>query len=213
MLLHHELISRIATKAGVEEDRAERIARAVLAAFAEQLGRAQAESLADDLPRTLGAALREVEHGQSFDAPELYRRVAKRLRVREALAMEFSVAVGQTLAESVGEEIAGKLRQDASSPDIARLLTPGERDGEGDAPVHLHPERRTLAEGVPGARTSLEDVGWDSAQDHSVREENPHGETKLSSARGITQEREGRTLAEGRPRSEQPLSEAEKQPE
>jgi uncharacterized protein (DUF2267 family) len=36
-------------------------------------------------------------------------------------------------------------------------------------------------------------------QSGSVREPNPHGDTKLSSAPGTTQEREHETLAEGRP--------------
>lgn len=41
-----------------------------------------------------------------------------------------------------------------------------------------------------------------------VKSDNPHGNTKLSSSRGSTQEREHETLAEGQPGSKHPLSEA-----
>jgi hypothetical protein len=41
-----------------------------------------------------------------------------------------------------------------------------------------------------------------------VKNDNPHGDTKLSSAHGTTQEREHETLAEGRPGSRRPISEA-----
>lgn len=46
-------------------------------------------------------------------------------------------------------------------------------------------------------------------QSESVaKSENPHADTKLSSSHGLTQEREHDTLAEGRPGSKHPLSEA-----
>jgi hypothetical protein len=45
---------------------------------------------------------------------------------------------------------------------------------------------------------------------HSVAaNDNPHGETKLSSSRGTTQEREHETLAEGHPGAKHPLSDAQ----
>jgi hypothetical protein len=44
---------------------------------------------------------------------------------------------------------------------------------------------------------------------HSVAaNDNPHGDTKLSSSRGTTQEREHETLAEGHPSSKRSISEA-----
>jgi len=45
------------------------------------------------------------------------------------------------------------------------------------------------------------------AHRHSVaRSDDPHADSKLSSARGLRQEREQRTLASGRPGSRRPLS-------
>lgn len=65
-----------------------------------------------------------------------------------------------------------------------------------------------LAEGFPGARRSLA-IGDPAtvAHRHSVaRSDDPHGDSKLSGARGLTQEREGDTLASGRPGSRRPIS-------
>ena len=69
--------------------------------------------------------------------------------------------------------------------------------------------QRTLAAGRPGAATSLGEASpgsrhplstsrAESAHQHSVaRSDDPHGETKLSSASGLTQERESESLSKG----------------
>jgi hypothetical protein len=60
--------------------------------------------------------------------------------------------------------------------------------------------RRTLSEGKPGSRHPLSEARLDRAQSNSVaRADEPHADTKLSSARGLTQERLHETLAVGRP--------------
>ena len=40
-----------------------------------------------------------------------------------------------------------------------------------------------------------------------ARSDDPHADTRLSSSQGMTQERRGETLAEGRPGSDRPVSE------
>ncbi len=68
--------------------------------------------------------------------------------------------------------------------------------------------RGTLAEGRPGSAHPLSEARPERAQSQSVaRADNPHGDTKLSSATGLTQEREGETLATGHLGSNRPLSE------
>jgi hypothetical protein len=72
--------------------------------------------------------------------------------------------------------------------------------------VHLDPGRRTLAEGRPGSPHPLSEARPERAHSHSVaRTDNPHGDTKLSSASGLTQEREQETLAAGHPGPDRPL--------
>ncbi|HVK68207.1 MAG TPA: DUF2267 domain-containing protein, partial [Polyangium sp.] len=67
---------------------------------------------------------------------------------------------------------------------------------------------KTLATGRAGSQTPLSEARPERAHGESVvRAENPHGETKLSSSRGLTQEREQETLAEGEPGPLRPVSE------
>jgi hypothetical protein len=94
-------------------------------------------------------------------------------------------------------------------PELACLYEP--RDSfEGEAFAGQLPAGAPgdLAEGRPGARNSL--ASGDPAllaHRHSVaRSDDPHGDSKLSSARGLTQERDEDTLASGRPGSRRPLS-------
>jgi hypothetical protein len=65
----------------------------------------------------------------------------------------------------------------------------------------------TLAEGRPGSRRPLAEARPPAGQADSVaRTDNPHGDTKLSSARGLTQEREKESIATGSGGSRRPLS-------
>lgn len=59
---------------------------------------------------------------------------------------------------------------------------------------------RTLSEGRPGSRHPISEARPTQRQQHSVEDDNPHGDTKVSSATGLTQEREHETLAEGEPK-------------
>lgn len=57
-----------------------------------------------------------------------------------------------------------------------------------------------LASGRPGSRHPLSEAKPNGGQSNSVVEStNPHGDTKLSSSKGLTQEREKEDLAEGQP--------------
>ncbi|HLM72216.1 MAG TPA: hypothetical protein VK459_05985 [Polyangiaceae bacterium] len=59
-----------------------------------------------------------------------------------------------------------------------------------------------------GSGHPLSEARFEPAHTHSVaRSDNPHEDTKLSSSRGLTQERLEDTLAEGKPGSDKPISE------
>jgi hypothetical protein len=85
------------------------------------------------------------------------------------------------------------------------------RDRLEAEPLEMRPPSRApndLAEGVAGARNSLSSGNPTLlAHRHSVaRTDDPHGDSKLSSARGLLQERDDDTLAAGRPGSRRPVS-------
>lgn len=112
--------------------------------------------------------------------------------------------LSKLLAPPLPVRIAGEL-----PPELAEAFLPRER------PSSLFPDARprehTLASGRPGSAHPLSESA--PGAQHPVHSDAPHGasansavnphaheDTKLSSARGLTQEREGETLAEGRPK-------------
>jgi uncharacterized protein (DUF2267 family) len=204
-----ELLSHIAERAGLPGlEEAARTARAVLEALGERVSWPTLQALGEDLPAPLMAGLGSLEHGQDFDLGELHARVARRAQVRLGLAVEHTRAVCQVLAEALSPGTLYRLREALPEP-MSALFTPRERGGRFEH-VHLDPSRRTLAEGRPGSQHPLSEARPERAHTHSVaRADNPHQDTKLSSATGITQEREQETLASGRPGSSRPLHEGE----
>jgi uncharacterized protein (DUF2267 family) len=191
-----QFLERIARRSGVTDLReAELIAWGVLQSLGEHLTRREAEAVAQELPPGLAPALTQVTHGGSFDLYELQTRVAQRTGARRGVALEQLAVVGMTVAEAVRADVLDPIRRDL--PAAVRVLLCPPRSF-GPPPARRDPSRRTLADGEPGGTRPLYRARPDSAHSESVaRSDNPHAETKLSSARGLTQEREQRTLAEG----------------
>ncbi len=67
------------------------------------------------------------------------------------------------------------------------------------------PAGHTLADGRAGSRRPIA-TSSDTQHDSATSDHEPHGDTKLSTAKGTTQERLGRTLAEGKPGSSRSLA-------
>ncbi|MFP2930696.1 DUF2267 domain-containing protein [Pyxidicoccus sp. 3LG] len=199
-MTHAEFLSRIAERAGLADSHeAARTARAVLDLVGQQLGRKALQVLAEDLPAPVMGMLGDGAHGQDFDLEELHARVAGREHVRPGFAVEHTEIVCQVLAEALSEGGLHRLRENLPGP-LAALFTPrGHR--EQFEYVHLDPFRRhTLAEGQPGSQHPVSSARADRAHTHSVaRSDDPHADTRLSSASGLTQEREHETLATGHP--------------
>jgi uncharacterized protein (DUF2267 family) len=169
----------------------------VLRTLGEALTRRQAEALADELPDELAATVRDATHGQELDRFDLESRVSQRAFVPRGEALEWLFTVGRTLAETVRDDVLRPIRRDLPQ-DVAALLE-GVEAASAPLGVHHDVSRRTLAEGRPGHSRPLYAARPDVAQTESVvRSDNPHGDTKLSSARGLTQEREGESLASAR---------------
>ncbi|KFA91980.1 DUF2267 domain-containing protein [Archangium violaceum] len=208
-MTYDELLSHVAEHAGLPgRAEAERIVGAVLPVLGERLSWPVVQALAEDLPASLAASLRDVVPHQDFNLAELHARVAERTRVPLGQAVEHTGLVCQFLAEALSPGTLHRLREALPEP-MSALFTSREPVEEFEF-VHLEPGRGTLAEGRPGSHHPLSEARPERAHAHSVaREDNPHGDTKLSSARGLTQEREQETLAAGHPGSDRPLSEWE----
>ncbi len=195
-----ELLSAVAERAGLPGlEEAERTVRVVLGVIGERLSWPALQALAEDLPASLSALLPGVASHEEFGLAEFYSRVARREDVQLGFAVEHASVVCQAVAETLSPAALYRLRE--ALPDaISALFTPPEPD-ERFEHVHLDPSRHTLAEGRPGSRHPVSEAPPVRAHTHSVvQSDNPHGDTKLSSASGLTQEREQETLAAGHPR-------------
>lgn len=208
-MTHEELLSHVVEHAGLPgRQEGERTVRAVLGVLGERLSWPVLQALAEDLPAPLAASLRGVVPHQDFNLAELHARVAGRTEVPLGLAVEHTGVVCQFLTQALTPGTLHRLREALPEP-MSALFMPRE-PVEGFEYVHLEPGRRTLAEGRPGSEHPLSEARPERAHSHSVaRADNPHGDTKLSSATGLTQEREQETLAAGHPGSARPLSEWE----
>lgn len=196
-----ELLSHVAARAGLSEvEEAGRTVGAVLEVLGERLRWPALQALAEDLPAPWAERLLVGAHGQDFELADLHARVAARLAVPLGQAVERTGVVCEALAEALPPGTSHRLRE-ALPESMGALLTPRDAEERFEY-VHLDPSRRTLAEGRPGSGHPVSEVRPERAHSHSVlRADNPHGDTKLSSATGLTQEREHETLATGRPAS------------
>lgn len=201
-----DFLSRVKERAGLSEhEDARRCAEAVLTAVAQGLSHAVLEAVRSELPEPLAALWVEPEHRRTVSLRSVLTAVSGREAVADGFALEHTTVVAEAMARALRPEVLRLLR-DALPWEIAVLFTPREEPAAVERVV-MDPSRRTLAEGRPGGSRPLYAARADNAQSESVaRADNPHAETKLSSARGLTQEREDETLATGKPGSTRPVS-------
>lgn len=165
--------------------------------------RAVAESLPPDCARVLLGAR---TNGCSKSS-DLFLAVSVREKIALARAVEHAEIACRALGEILSPTARDRLRH--ALPEIAELFEPHAQEA-----VPVHPQLslaggpNDLAEGRPGGSRRLSCASpAELAHRHSIaRSDDPHAETKLSSACGLTQEREERTLAAGRLGSRRPLS-------
>lgn len=188
-----------------DDARARRSIEAVLDVLGTRLfendARVVAARLPTDWAQRLGPSDDPDEEQEQFDLDELYRRVAEADAVELGRAVERTQVVCQVLSEHVDEEARAHLRL-RLPPAIAELFEPHvvpEAPARGAVAAHTRDEpRNTLASGRPGSRRPLADARPPSGQTHSVAaSSDPHADTKLSGARGISSERDDESLASG----------------
>lgn len=198
MMSPSSLFARIAEHTGLDEASARALLDAALRALSQQLGAAAAEALAGELPGTLGEALRGVNHGHPANADALFTAVRRARRLRKSVAVEQVQVVCQALAEHLGSDALRALQRNLPE-DVGELFVVPPRPTPLQSP-RLDRSRHTLAEGYGGGGRPLFASRPERAQSGSVvRSGNPHGDTKLSTATGLTQEREEETLATAGP--------------
>jgi hypothetical protein len=205
IVMREELIARVVLHSGFAEAEAIAAIASVLAALRGQLGRPEAEALADALPDGFGAPLRA---GRYAAVGSLAERIASAERISTGAARERVATVCRALAALLPAPILARVRH-ALPPDSAELLAPPAPEVPLEA--HPHAQRSTLAEARPGSTHPLsESRPRPSQADSVVASDNPHGDTKLSSSRGLTQERENESIAAGRPGAQRPLADADR---
>jgi len=193
-----DLIRRVHDLGGISPPEAERAAEIVVETLGERLPPVEVERLAGEVPEPVAGWLRRRRVPGSFTLAELYDRVHRRSGVPLGFAIEQAQVVCEALAELLGRESAERARTASPGP-VAELLVVRSRAAH-PAPHAPRGSDHTLAAGRPGSRRPLSEARPDDAHTESVaRTANPHAETKLSSSRGLTQERLDETLAAGRP--------------
>jgi uncharacterized protein (DUF2267 family) len=122
-----EFITRVADRAGLDEDRARRASKAVLETLGERIAGGEVEDLRRELPSELGPPLqrgneRTAGKAEKMSLEEFVERVAEREGVRPSEAQEHGRAVFKTLRETVSEKEFGDMA--AQLPDGYAPLLP-----------------------------------------------------------------------------------------
>ncbi|HEX3854351.1 MAG TPA: DUF2267 domain-containing protein [Polyangiaceae bacterium] len=182
---------------------------AALSVSVEALGALLTEdersALSNALPSQIAQLVREAEPAPD-PARDWSELIAERLDMPRGRAVERASVVYRALGEVLTPGMRALLAR--SLPAVGRLLEPAEEYGEPAGHAGLGAPLHDLAEGRAGSEHPLATSDLRRlAHEHSVaRSNDPHAETKLSSASGLTQEREARTLSSGQPGSRRSLS-------
>ena len=187
---------------------AEAAVEATFEALGAVLVPSERRSVAESLPEDLRALLDSSEHTPDLDLEQFYGRIQRHERVLLGRAREHAQIVCRALVNSLSPETLTLLRRHL--PALKPLFDDDELPAsqpEAEILRARNPPDAHLATGRPGSRHPLADARPQRAHSHSIaRSDDPHADTKLSSTRGLTQERENETLATGRPGAKRPLS-------
>jgi hypothetical protein len=158
-------------------------------------------AVGDAIPSLSGKAMHVEGGARALDLEALYLDVERRSNEPRSKAVEGVQVVLEVLATELPEELVLRLRK-ALHASIAERIAPRAGDEPEPPPhVHLHPpvahpRPPTLSTGKPGWGHPLSESAPQVAHRDSVAaSSDPHGATKVSSARGITQEQDDRTIA------------------
>jgi uncharacterized protein (DUF2267 family) len=183
-----------------DRSQAERALRATVRVLGERLTDDEASALGTGLPAELSRMLDQSEYDGDFSASDFYERTRRRIRATPGRTREAIEVVLRVLGDQLDEARRDCLIR-TLPPDVGRHLAPLELDAPppygSKSPARV---LTTLAAGRPGSRHPLSESSPPAGHAQAVaKNDEPHAETKLSSAHGLTQERHGESLATGRP--------------
>lgn len=185
-----DFAAHVAAHLGAFTLNVDRACEIVICAFAGWLSPAEHELLVSELPSSL-----RVPANTSLALPLEEQLIELGLSVGHA--REVIAAVCHVLGERLSDDLLARLRR-ALPPTIASFLDRPATDATSSVSRNAR-RYDTLAEGRPGSHAPISEASTAQPQQGSIAADNPHGDAKLSSAVGSTQEREHETLAEGHP--------------
>ncbi len=191
-IVDHDFVAHVAAHVGTTDLAGTRQAsEVVLGAFGARLPPADRACIASELPASLGAV---IEHASASVALPVEAQLGS-LGLTVGRAREVVASVCHVLGEHLSDDALGRLQRALPASLAAFAVRPaaGATWASGAGMGH------TLAEGRQGSHAPLSEQRADRTQKASIAAANPHGDVKLSSAVGSTQEREHETLAEGHP--------------
>lgn len=196
------LVADVARRLGASaDDDVEHVVVAVLDALGDVLSLDEARLIAAYLPGRWSALLVEAAQREvgAADVHELVEGVAWRENIARGWALEHATAVCEAVGRLLPDHVEHRLHADLPSQLAALLepryaLVPPVRRSAG----RPQPAPRTLATGRARSAHPLSEARPEIAHSESVaRSSDPHADTKLSGARGLTQERFEESLATG----------------
>jgi hypothetical protein len=208
---YHELVERT-TEAmpSDQEHRAEFMVEATLGALIPWLPEHALHALFEALPD----APPDLQHGPKRKhkakdpAPaQIQAQVAMRVGVPSSRAIEIAQIVCGTMGRTLDPELRAELVRSLPTElapwfeTAPKYVAPATGAGRGH---HLSDGKpgsaHAMSDSAPGSSHPLDTAQPETGHSNSVAADNPHGDSKVSSARGMTQERERESLAEGRER-------------
>jgi len=194
-----ELIARVRSRTGATRLEARRAVSATLSTLALCLDESVQKALGE---QTAGLVALDASPHELHDLDEgaLEAEVGRRVRTTPSKGVELTEVVLEVLAELLPDELLLRMRKQVD-PSVRVRLVPRGPSPEPPPHVRHHPPIRwsrgpTLSTGHPGYEQPLAEARSPGAQTGSVASPSPHGDTKVSSAHGTTQEQDDRTLAE-----------------
>lgn len=168
--------------------------RATIVALSEMFDEDTDRAFQAHLPASMRVK-RHLPHAPDEARPSLFfERVAQEERVPAGFAREHAEVVCRVLGEAFDDEIIARIAR--AAPEIVPLFRRKDDESSPDPSATSRARAgHTLAGGRPGSAHPIATSAPRGAQAHSVAEANPHGETKLSSSSGLTQERRQHALA------------------
>jgi uncharacterized protein (DUF2267 family) len=207
-----DFVEQVRARTGFDSDRdARRAVEATLEVLGQHLPVSDREEVCRKVPGEIAQILRRRRYDGDVDAEMFFELVGELEGVAIGFALEHADVVCQVLAESSGAEGRAHLTLGVS-PSMKWLFEPRRRSSTPPPHVHDHlvmpGQGHTLASGHTGSYRPIYLARGTAHDDSVVGADEPHGDVKLSSTRGLSAERFHETLASGKPGAKRSLSDA-----